>query len=266
MSETVMYQISETSAFMMSFAFITSKGNAVVVDGGRPEDIPQLLDIIGCREIKAWILTHPHVDHISGFIDVVANKKADFEKVYYNFPELDFTERTEPWEAYALRAFLEIEPLIKDKAVRLCGGDIFNIDELKFEVLQSYEPDNPIEVDSSGNENSLVFMVTGPNKKILFLGDLGPVGGDRLYERHWRNLKCDMVQMAHHGHSGPGVEVYLAAAPYACLWCCPDWLYDEEPVSFGPRLYGTKMTRYWMDALGVKTHYVTKDGTHRIII
>ena len=62
------------------------------------------------------------------------------------------------------------------------------------------------------------------------------------------------------------------------MWCCADWLYNEPeiPVYFPPletrvaqrrvRLYGTAVTRRWMDSLGVKTHYVTKDGTNTILL
>ena len=60
--------------------------------------------------------------------------------------------------------------------------------------------------------------------------------------------------------------------------CGADWLYneDEDLGCFDGldseelykirqiRMRGTKLTRKWMDILGVKTHYVTKDGTNRI--
>ena len=128
------------------------------------------------------------------------------------------------------------------------------------------------------NDSSLVFKVITPNKSVLFLGDLGPEGGDELYWESRHLLKADMVQMAHHGHMNCGMEVYAAIRPEACLWCCPDWLYNEPEVPqyladyerakrMGrTRMYGTAVTRMWMDQLGVKTHYVTKDGTHRIVL
>ncbi|MBR5752051.1 MAG: hypothetical protein IKX84_06640, partial [Clostridia bacterium] len=83
-------------------------------------------------------------------------------------------------------------------------------------------------------------------------------------------------QMAHHGHGCVGMEVYAEIMPEACMWCCADWLYDEPEVPHYLadterlrrmkliRLYGTALTRKWMDILGVKKHYVTKDGTQRI--
>jgi hypothetical protein len=75
-----------------------------------------------------------------------------------------------------------------------------------------------------------------------------------------------------------GMEVYAAIMPEACMWCCADWLYNEPEVPTylenreklrrvgRIRMYGTALTRAWMDLLGVKTHYVTKDGTNRIVL
>ena len=62
------------------------------------------------------------------------------------------------------------------------------------------------------------------------------------------------------------------------MWCCADWLYEEPEVpaylsdvdrlrKMGRiRMYGTAVTRKWMEQLGVKTHYVTKDGTNTILL
>jgi glyoxylase-like metal-dependent hydrolase (beta-lactamase superfamily II) len=74
---------------MMSFVIVTEKNNAIVIDGGRPEDMPLLKQYVGERHISAWILTHPHLDHISGFInEMKKNNCADFdvERVVYAFP------------------------------------------------------------------------------------------------------------------------------------------------------------------------------------
>ena len=269
MRETVLYQLTETSPFMMSFVLKTAAGNAVIIDGGRPEDMPLLREIVGESPVCAWIMTHPHVDHISGFTSLIAGEEDSLwpKKVYYNFHSLELAVKEDANEAYTLRDFLKVESRIADRAVLVREGDTFGVDELKFTVLQSYEPEAPIvNGDVTGNENSLVFRVEGPRKSVLFLGDTGPMGGDRLYQRHWKELKSDFVQMAHHGHSGVGVEVYLAASPEACLWCCPDWLYEEPPICHGDRLWGTIMTRKWMEWIGITKHYVTKDGTHKIVI
>ena len=48
--KTLLYQLTETSQYMMSFVIVTSKNNAIIIDGGRPEDIPLLKQYVGGRQ------------------------------------------------------------------------------------------------------------------------------------------------------------------------------------------------------------------------
>ena len=67
--QTTLYMLTETSEFMMSFVLVTEKNNCIVIDGGRPLDMPLLKEYVAGRHISAWILTHAHNDHMSGFVD-----------------------------------------------------------------------------------------------------------------------------------------------------------------------------------------------------
>jgi hypothetical protein len=74
------------------------------------------------------------------------------------------------------------------------------------------------------------------------------------------------------------MEVYAAIEPKICLWCCreesyngvniPKVYYDKEKMKqLGwLRMHPVTVTRRWMEQLGVKKHYVTKDGTNEIIL
>ena len=111
--KTILYQITETSKFMMSFVLITKNDNAIVIDGGRKEDMPLLKKYIGGRHISAWILTHGHFDHISGFAsEFKRNGLADFdiEKVYCHFPPYyELVGKTDvPWKEYFDRERAEL--------------------------------------------------------------------------------------------------------------------------------------------------------------
>jgi beta-lactamase superfamily II metal-dependent hydrolase len=273
--------LKETT-FMMSFVFITKDNNCIVVDGGRKEDMPTLKQYVGGRHISAWILTHAHNDHISGLIhEIEKNGAADFdiEKIYYNFPDYDrlMQVRDVPDLTYfqteldeALLPFNKVKDKIADKLHIVKQGDTLEIDELEIEFLFSLHDGL---YSNLMNDASLVFKVKAPRKTILFLGDLGPEGGDWLYRESRNKLKADIVQMAHHGHMNVSMEVYAAIAPSVCLWCAPQWLYDEPEVPAWMterwfeidekriRMYGTAVTRKWMEILGVKEHYVSAHGT-----
>ena len=77
--KTLLYQITETSQFMMGFVLVTKQNNVIVIDGGRPEDMPLLKEYIGGRHISAWILTHAHGDHI-GALTTLVNNIASYHK------------------------------------------------------------------------------------------------------------------------------------------------------------------------------------------
>lgn len=282
---TVMYQLTETSKFMMSFVIVTKNDNVIVIDGGRKEDMPLLKQYVNKRHISAWILTHAHSDHISGLVSEFEKdgaKDFDIEKIYYNFPKYDISNHNVPdYEYYVsemneiLPDFLKVLPKFENKAHVTHQGETIQIDEVKIEFIFSY---HDFLASNLMNDSSLVFKLSTPKKSVLFLGDIGPEGGDVLYEESRDLLKADIVQMAHHGHMNCGMEVYAAIAPEVCMWCCADWLYNEDESLYSAedraidrkrqrtRLYGTKLTRKWMDILGAKKHYVTKDGTNKIIL
>ena len=286
--QTTLYMLTETSKFMMSFVIVTEKGNCIVVDGGRPLDMPLLKEYVGGRHISAWILTHAHNDHISGFVDEMeknGGKDFDIERVYYNFPRYDEmlpkVDKALVKEQFIgeldemLPAFEAVEEKFSDIAHIVKQGETVQIDEIKIEFLYTFRDGL---YDNLMNDASLVFRMETPRKSVLFLGDLGPEGGDWLFRESRDKLKSDIVQMAHHGHMNVSMEVYAAIMPKACLWCAPDWLYEEQEMPGGLadverakkygriRMSGTGMARKWMDILGVKEHYVTKDGTQTVLL
>jgi len=241
-----------------------------------------LKEYIGGRHISAWILTHAHHDHISGFVDEMENNGCadfDIERVYYNFPSYDIiNDRNVPDYDYYCRElnemlpkFSKIEPLLGEKAHIAVQGESITVDECRIDFIYSYHKGLNANLM---NDSSLVFKLITDNTSVLFLGDLGPDGGDMLFRESRHLLKSDMVQMAHHGHMNVSMEVYAEIMPEACFWCAPDWLYNEVEVPpyladkekltrMGRiRMYGTAVTRKWMDILGVKTHYVSGYGTN----
>ena len=139
--------------------------------------MPLLKKYVGNRHISAWILTHAHIDHITGFIDEFnRNKLADFdvEKVYYNFPPYhELMERTDvPDIGYfrydlneVLPSFLKIEPELKDIAHVVNQGESITIDECRIDFIFTYHDGL---FSNLMNDSSLVFSITTPNKKVLF--------------------------------------------------------------------------------------------------
>ncbi|MFA6948983.1 MAG: MBL fold metallo-hydrolase, partial [Eubacteriales bacterium] len=115
------------------------------------------------------------------------------------------------------------------------------------------------------NNSSIVIKMTLGGKTVMFLGDLGVEAGEKLLGMYGEKLKSDYCQMAHHGQNGVTREVYAAVAPECCLWCTPQWLWDNNAgKGYNTHCWQTIIVRAWMDELGVSRHYAVKDGDQHI--
>jgi hypothetical protein len=63
-------------------------------------------------------------------------------------------------------------------------------------------------------------------RRVLWLGDSSPrssnVAADRFPKE---SLKCEFLQVGHHGYTGGSHRMYRAADPEVLLWPCPDFWY-----------------------------------------
>lgn len=255
-----------THSQMQSLIATDESGKLIVVDGGRTGDAVYLLEklkeISGQEvpHIDAWIFTHCHNDHLDAFYELLEHHPdaVEFDAVYCTFPSPQYLVEEGDNADKTMETFLRLLPTFADKWHPVSAGDTYTFGTIKIEYL--------LDIDTSISENkannsSNVFRMTLGQKTILFLGDLGIEGGRSLLARYGKSLKSDLCQMAHHGQNGVEREVYEAIAPEACLWCAPDWLYNNDRgKGFNTHIYQTVTVRGWMEELGVKTHYVIKDG------
>lgn len=257
---------------MNSFIITTEDGHVIVVDGGFREDAAKLLDNLrrlSGREvphIDAWVLSHAHCDHIDAFMEIMEHtpEAVTVEKVYCHFPSIQFIQRGESWEAHTVEEFYALLPRFADKLCVVSVGDHYEIGEAAIDVLYTADP---AYTNNTINNSSMVFRLTLGTKKVLFLGDLGVEAGKKLFSQYGDALKSDYVQMAHHGQGGVGRDVYAAIAPRGCLWCTPQWLWDNDiGKGYNTHVWRTVETRGWMQELGVEEHYVIKDGDQTLTL
>ena len=258
---------------MQSIIITTEGGKVIAIDGGRRENadymIEYLKEITGqsIPVVDAWFLTHAHNDHLPAFYEIIQNRSSEVVvgTVFYNLPSIQYYTRIPGEEdedgAITTKTFFEILPLIADRVCVASGGDVYEIGDAKFEILYSAETDIKVNIC---NNASLVFKMTLGGKTVMFTGDCGVEAGLKILERYGDSgiLKCDICQMAHHGQNGCSREFYEAVAPSECLWCTPDWLWNNDRgKGFNTHDYQTVEVRHWMEEIGVKKNYVTMDGT-----
>lgn len=258
----ILTQLHDNSPRQMMGYVMKTKNKTIVIDGGLKEDSENLQNQIKeCgNKVDVWFLTHPHMDHVQAFLDVVENTNIQIDKVYATFNELDWYKQYETSRIEEIEIFFEVikSEKIKDKVEQVQLNQKIDIDNVKCEILGIKNPEittNPI------NNSSMVIKMKINDKILLFLGDTGKESGEKLLKNQGNKLKADIVQMAHHGQSGVDEDVYQKISPQICLWPTPEWLWDNNPgTGYNTGKWTTIETRNWMEKLGVKINYIEKDG------
>ena len=215
----------------MSYVLRVSDGRFVIIDGGYNEEgeAAHLYDVLCAQNtsdtvptIAAWFFTHPHQDHFGCFVDVCNQFKGKLhiQSVVYNFPTADTcaVATTEPAFENAVQSLENVQRITPVRGQRFCFGDAV------FEILMTHlDMPHPI---PNLNDSSTVFRTDVAGHRILWLGDAQSLESDRLCELYTaRELKCDILQVGHHGYGGGSDALYRAADPKTLLWPIPDFTY-----------------------------------------
>lgn len=261
------------SGQQISIVIESNDGQLIVVDGGLKTNAPYLSKYIKARggKVSAWLLTHPHEDHVGALSVILEQQKVaghpdyyniDPGQIYFSFAPYPFYEQYE--QSYRL-------PMIKEVMDDLAAypaekkhenserGTTFSYGNVSVEVLNTAYS---IPIDT-GNNSSICYMITINGKKLLITGDLPyEAAGKLLEELPAEKLKADIVQMAHHGQHGGSFAFYSTVNPRYALWPSSKELWDKrkEPFTEDQETYTIALTKFWMNKLGVEKNFVMADG------
>lgn len=253
---------SQIDSIGNSYVVQTANGKVIVMDGGFEAEKDYLrgfIDALGGK-VDAWIISHPHDDHITAIVALLENPKGlKIDKIYHSrFPDVLIDSESEK-TAEITRKFYSLLDNATDIEVVDCHcGDEFEIDGVNFRILSEKNPEmancNPY------NNSSMAYKMWDSKKSFIFLGDLGVEGGQKLLDSEYaKDLECDYLQMAHHGQAGCDKHFYESVKFRACLWPSPKWVYNAP---MGP--LKTAEVRGWIKELGITEHYVSNEGLARI--
>lgn len=185
--------------------------------------------------IAGWYLTHAHSDHVCKFSDFLHYNMDDcqIDAVYYNFPD-PFPGDGAGWRAggNSLLALTIGEQLAQHpemKKVKLHTGQHFAVRNLRFTVLCTHEDAFPTESDDFNN-TSTVLMMEAEGSRVLFCGDAGERESDIMTRRWGEALRCDILQVAHHGHHGCSAAFYDLARGKAALFSNTQIFFDLDLI------------------------------------
>ena len=258
-----LYQlVPEKNSLMQSYVIKTANGKLIVIDGGidgegkdRAPYMPAALRAIAgvgegeYFEVEAWFLSHAHKDHIYELSKMMRDYTADsnykINNIYFDFPEFgsaEYAGQNADMEASQIKENINkygevIGATVKEGSTyyddlngavinseAVAKGLSFEIDGVKIEVLQTWDP---ADGTSNVNDTSIVLRFTIGEQTVLFLNDLGSIGGRRLLATYGDKLKSDIVQMAHHGQAGVNKDVYDAIDADVHLWPTPIWVWNN---------------------------------------
>ena len=256
----------QTHRQMMGYVIKTINGKLIVIDGGTSDDKDNLLKTIknNGSKVDIWFITHAHNDHSGAFLDIMNKSEVEVDKICASLNDFDWYKKYDSERAEFSKELIDLlnNKNINFKVVYPNLNDVFEIDELKVEILGIK---NPEITENSGNEQSMVIKFDTGKTSFLVLGDTGIQSSKKLLETQKSKLKSDIVQMSHHGQAGATKELYSQINPTACFWPTTEWLWNNDSGDgYNSGTWKTLETRQWMKELGVNTHYNAKDGDIRI--
>ncbi len=269
-SSVTLWQLpGQTRSQMNSYVLQTPGNELIVIDGGTKGDAAYLRQFIRDRgnHVHAWFISHPHLDHVDALTEILNNPgDMTIDRIFASLPDDEWLVKHQDSNSLRTqRVLLAAVAAANHEVLSLRIGQKILFQGATFEILGVRNPELTV---NATNNQSAVWRVDIGGTSILFLGDLGVEGGDKLLASPYRSrLKADYVQMSHHGQTGVSEEFYGVVNPKYCLWPTPRWLWDNDRgrgPGTGP--WKTLEVRAWMDTLGVEKHYVAKDGLHRIDI
>lgn len=273
----VLYQlVPEKNSLMQSYVIKTTNGKLIVIDGGidgegkdRAPYMPAALRaVLGLKdgeyfEVEAWFLSHAHKDHMYELSKMMRDYTADsnykINNIYFDFPEFgsqEYAAQNSDMDISKIRENMNkygevIGATVKEgstyyddlngaviNAEAVAKGLSFEIDGVKIDVLQTWDP---ADGTSNVNDTSLVLRFHIGEQTVLFLNDLGNIGGRRLLTTYGDQLKSDIVQMAHHGQAGVNKDVYKAIGANVHLWPTPIWVWNNAN-----KIYQIDEVREWL--------------------
>ncbi len=256
---------AQSESQMMGYIIKTINNKLIIIDGGTQKDSENLLKYIKKhnRKVDAWFITHPHIDHMGAFCELLSgNYNISVEKVYTSLSSLEWYKKNNDDNTYSeVEEFFNIiqNEKIKNKIIEVNVNDEIVVDDVKVEILGIK---NEEIIVNSINNSSIILKTYIKDKSILFLGDSGEESGRKFFKNTTKEkIKSDYVQMAHHGQAGVELNLYKIINPTYLLWPTPIWLWNNDSGNGEDSgNWKTKQTREFVKSLNIKKNYISKDG------
>ncbi len=178
----------------------TPSGKNIIIDGGGSINdqngsyageriVVPLLYNLNMTEIDLMIASHGHMDHIGGLKTVI--DKINVKKlIVADINDIEMRDLTD----YAVNKGIPV--------IRMKEDDIlYKENGLALKALYPLKDEKLMPIDSTTNANelSLVVRLDYGDFSALFTGDIGFVTEQRILNNNNKEIRCDLLKVAHHG-------------------------------------------------------------------
>ena len=249
----------------MCYIIRLENGKFIVVDCGQePESAELIYDqltehnvLAGDPQIYAWIFTHWHGDHYATYTKTFFPNYADkvkIENFIYSFPMDRYYVGSVNMGHYT--GFANSTKI--GKHIKPNAGDVMHLGNMKLTFL--YTPNEFLpHTFEFFNDSSLTFMIEYAGQKILITGDASENSCNIMLDMYPKYLKCDILQVPHHGHYGANDKFMDATDPAVAM--IPASVARWEAKLTKNSYWGAAPLRYLLKSKNLKEYYVQGMGT-----
>lgn len=245
-------------------------GSFIVYDGGYPTEMPPLLAYLEANTpagqkpvIATWFLTHSHGDHYWGFDELL--KSEDLKRLDIRCVMAGLTTREQFAENGAPEPFLNsvLAPRLKELGIPLVrpfAGQVLHYPGVDMEILMTVEDLMPVRPWDDNTASSVTFLkFKAADRTVLVPGDSSGGALDMLTDMYGSYLKCDVLQIPHHGCSGATKTFFDCSDPEVAVFCTAEDKYLERIST------DSAWNCYLMNHLHVKRAYCADHAYQQIV-
>ncbi|NMB00026.1 MAG: MBL fold metallo-hydrolase [Firmicutes bacterium] len=209
LKETLSSQVGHQIKAGDAILFTLPNGETLLVDSGMPHTgsmLQQRLVELGVTKLDYVLATHPHWDHIGGFLTVFPKIPVE---IFYSSPVIH--SESEHYQ--------ELEKILQEQQIKVANlieGDSLQLGGVSFAVLNPPSTQVPAVGESVQlseiNNLSLVLRLDYGQFSMLFTGDIYCEQEELLVEKYGTDqLQVDILDVPHHGRSTSSSQAFIIA-------------------------------------------------------
>lgn len=162
------------------------------------------------RNIDYLIITHPHLDHYGGCVDVM--RRFDIEHILYTGIEKKYDDH---WNV--LDAEMEVQ---KEKGVQFTLIEKPFVWDIAGTIVNILYPDHPVQYnqnipgqnkDTDVNNTSVVIKLSYGDQDVLLMGDAEMELEDYLIATYGVQLDVEILKAGHHGSKTSSIQEFISS-------------------------------------------------------